>query len=131
MKAKFKYNHKECTCSEYVFYARIHNELKDILDEDFDWTNVFFAGGLPSLLMQVHSNIKALKKSDIDLFLYGGVLTVTKKIKYVYDYLMKKFNNKIYVFMYNDTSVFTFLIPGHRPVQLIANLNRISNGGNN
>lgn len=127
LKTANKYTNKHATCSGFIFNKRLNNVLNTILDEDFDWSNVFLAGGLISLLIENELNMESLKKSDIDLFLYGSKKIQIDKIKYIYNYIMTKYNGDVYVFMYKNTSVLTFLIPGKRPLQVIGHLTS-SNG---
>lgn len=100
------------TCSKFKVLGRIFEIFKQF--DDFDWTNVMFAGGLLAGLMEEKYNEDKFKRSDIDLY-----ITTKSDFMRVYNYFKDKLQN-MYSFSYNFCSVVTILSKNcSRPIQLI------------
>ena len=110
---------EQTTVTSIKFNMRLGEIFSDF--DDFDWTNVFLAGGLVSGLLETNYNKELYKDSDLDFFIYAK----TKKemiSAYIrtYDYFKKKFNNNIHSFIYNNSMVTTILSSNcKRVIQLI------------
>lgn len=109
--SKYKFD-ESVICSESEFKYRIC-ELFSYF-KDFDWTNVMFAGGLLSAMMEQKYDPLNFAKSDIDLF-----ITDSKDYERVYNYFKSKFN-KVYSFGYIYSNVINIITPEfNRSIQLI------------
>lgn len=102
----------QITCSRFELFGRIHELFGKF--GDFDWTNVVFAGGLLSALVQKSYNKNHHMKSDLDLF-----ISSKKDFHRVFEYFKSKFD-KMYSFGYENTNVVTIVTCEYeRPIQLI------------
>ena len=115
-----KYNIDENVTTSFLEFAqRLNEKIKNIIDEDFNWSNVLIGGGLISGLLEKKFDEKNYEKSDIDLFVYGTKNTVTEKIIAIYDYFSKKLDNKFYAFTYTGAPMISIIVPGKLPIQII------------
>lgn len=106
------------TVGKFEFHCRIY-KLFDKFD-DFDWTNVYFAGGLLAGLLENKYDPELYKKSDIDLFVYGkNKGELVKNLIKVYSYFKTKMPSA-YAFKYCNSYVITIISHEFdRPIQLI------------
>ena len=111
---------EQVSVGPHIFYKRLGDELTNILDSNFKWTNVLLSGSLMSGLLETKYNPNKYKQSDLDFYIYGrDSSTVKKHMKRVYSYFVNKFK-KMYCFRYNHTLVLTLLSPEyHRSIQII------------
>jgi hypothetical protein len=99
-------------------YNRLYNTLSDIMDENFVWENVVFAGGLVNGILDSKFDEEKYKKSDIDLFVYGKKDEVPSIMQRIYTYFRNK-HESMYSFVYKHVTLLTILIPGKRSIQII------------
>lgn len=107
------YKHQEkVTVSKFEILGRMCKLFKKF--NDFDWTNVLFAGGLLSAMMEPNYSSQNNKNSDIDLYIF------TKEDYFrVFEYFKNKLN-KMYSFGYAYTGVTNIISPDFdRSIQLI------------
>ena len=125
----FRTKDEMVTVKKIEFYKRLFDVFDGIIGDDFDWSNVLFAGGLLAGVVDTNYKPETYKSSDIDLFIYGSsekeIVSVAKR---TYQYLLSKTNGNCYALCYGFRSIIHVLIPGKRLVQIIctANLNPLS-----
>jgi len=121
------------TVSSFTFINRVIKLLEpyfcDANEEDnFDWSNMFVSGGLISGVMEIKFHHSCFANSDIDIFIYGlSKKKIGEKMDYIRNYLVNKFKNQIYIFIYQSAMVMTILIPGHNPLQIIGFSSSVKN----
>ncbi len=108
------------TTSFFEFFKRINNKIGELIDGDFNWSNIIIAGGLISGLMESRPDLTEYQLSDVDIFVYGNKNTVVNKIQEIYEYFVKKLNKKFYAFVYTpNTPIICIVIPGKCAIQII------------
>lgn len=111
---------EQVTCSKFELFGRVHELFNQF--KDFDWTNVVFAGGLLSAIVQKIYVKQKHEKSDLDLFISNK-----KDFHRVFEYFKSKFN-KMYSFGYKKTNVVTIVTNEYeRPIQLIGMFDKNGN----
>lgn len=115
---KYKKDDKT-TCSKPEFYSRIYSEFIQYFD-DMDWKNVLMAGGFVSALMEKNYDQQLYENSDIDLFVYGDINTIRKRMKEMCKYFSDKLG-KVFMYGFKNVVVVNILSTKYkRPIQLIA-----------
>ena len=119
--AEKNYGYNELvTVNPMLFFTRLQKTLDGLIDEEFNWNNVLFAGGLISGLLEKKYDPKWYETSDIDLFIYGLSKTESiKKFQEIYDYFKNRFGNGFYGFIYAGAPILNLIFPERRPIQVI------------
>ena len=119
--------------NEAVFKKRFSDWLpifykQDLLEKDFDWTNVIIAGDLMACFAEARPDYQSYANSTIDLFIYsdsGLTIDVQKKTinetaHKIYFYFLKKYEGLIFAFD-NSTSYInkiTIVVPNKRTINI-------------
>lgn len=106
------------TANRTEFYGRFFRIFEKF--DDLEWTNILFAGGLLSGILEKKFDEELYKNSDVDLFVYGKDFTeVLDNIKKIYTYFKQKLPS-LYAFKYDNSLIFTLISHEYnRAIQLI------------
>lgn len=109
-----------------VSHEQFQNKLREFsygLLTDFNWNNVFLAGGsLFRLLSPKFSNLIP-DTSDLDLFIYGANHTERKQtLERIMKYFTNKYNNDVFFVLHEQKALIDVYVRGiSRHIQLICN----------